>query len=197
MGYRVGPIGDGTVSGTSGTKAVTGSSSAFNTQFQSGDTIVLIDSSGNHDAYVVDTVTNDTSLSVTTNLSENYSAVSYYGQRDADDLFTLAGRGEDPASVYRPGSQSVIVGDGTLLWRGYPVVTWRYGWMTVAQWTALKTYITNGAYSAECYVETRDDEDSYSRYQAVARFPDPSTLQRWGSRYMDVVIEFALVDAVA
>lgn len=196
MGYRAGPIGDGTVSGSSGTTSVSGTGSAFTTQFASGDTIVLIDSSGNHDAYIVDTVSDATTLTVTTNLSEDYTDVSYYGQRDAANLVTLGGESLDPGTEYRPGRSGVILGDGTLLWRGYPLSVWRWGWMTITEWTALKTYLAGGEYSAECYVEVRDDEDSYTRYQAIVRFPNPADLRRGDGRYMDVSLEFVLVEAV-
>lgn len=197
MGYRIGPVGTGTVSGTSGTQNVTGSGSAFNTQFASGDAIILIDSGGNHDSYIVDSVTNDTALTVTTNLAETYSGVSYYGQRDASEMVKVLGTELDPSSTYKPGGARVITGKGTALWRGYPVSVWSWGWMTITEWTAFKTYVLGGEYSAECYVETRDDDDSYSRYLAVIRLPDTSGIERWGERYLNVQLEFSLVSAVA
>ena len=194
--YRVGPEGQGTVSGTISTATITGSGSAFDEQFQAGDAIILIDSGGNHDEYEVDAVAGPTSLTITGTLSETYTGVSYYGLRAANEFVVHNHLKIYPRSVFAPGAESVITGTGTQSWRGFPRSTWTWAGMSIAEWSALKALLTPGSYSDLCYVETRDDDDVWAVYHAAVRLPDPGNLRRWGEKYLGVDIEFILFDAV-
>jgi hypothetical protein len=46
------------------------------------------------------------------------------------------------------------------------------------------------------YVETSDDMGDFYVYTAIATLPDPGTLERWGGRYLNVVIDFVLLAKV-
>lgn len=190
--YRVGPIGDGTVSGTSGTDAVTGSGSHFTTQAAVGDTLVVIDDLGGHDSYIIESITDNTHLVTVTNLAETYTASSYYILRAAN-LFTTPQY--YPKSQYSLGDQARLA-SGLLLYRGYARSTWEWARMSVAELKALRTFILNGAQSGQCYILTRDADDVWATYRAMVDFPDPQSLIRWAEGYHPVTLLFHLVEAV-
>lgn len=102
--------------------------------------------------------------------------------------------GVDPKATYNPGGQRLTTLAGTTVDVGYPRVTWTFASITVAQWSSLLALV--GTYSGEVYIETRDDEDSWAEWRAVVRLPESGTLQRWGGRYQNVVLEFLLVEDV-
>jgi hypothetical protein len=190
--YKVGPIGDGAVSGTSGTDAVTGSGSHFTRQAAAGDTIVIIDDLGGHDSYVIKTITDNTHLETVTNLSETYTASSYYILRAAN-LFTTPQY--YPKSQYSLGDQ-VRLASGLILYRGYARSTWEWARMSVAELKALRTFVLNGSQSGQCYILTRDADDTWDTYRAIVDFPDPQGLTRWAEGYSPVTLTFYLVVAV-
>jgi hypothetical protein len=99
--------------------------------------------------------------------------------------------GYAPRATYAAGAERVITIAGTTADVGYPRATWTFAALTVAQWSAWQTLV--GGYSGTVYIETRDDEDSWHVYRAVARLPDPATLDRWGGYYRNVTIELVLV----
>ncbi len=194
--YRVGPNGDGVVSGASGAAAVAGVGSAFLTQFQAGDNLVFIVSDSVQHLYTVLSVTTDTALILTANMTQAYTSLAYYGLRDADELVTFHDEGILPMSVPAVGAERVQVGSGGQFWRGYARATWQWAGMTVAQLQAAKDYILAGAESGSCYVRTRDQADVWSVYQAILSFPDSSQLERWGGVYQGVTLDFILIEAV-
>lgn len=190
--YKCGPIGAGTVSGSTGTDDVVGVSSSFTTQFIAGDTIVIIDSGGNHDAYTVKTVTDATNIILTTNLSETYTTCQYYGLRTAN-LFTTPNY--YPRSTYDFGDP-VRTGSGALLYRGYTSSRWKYAHMSVAEFTAMRTYLIGVAnYSGACYVRTRNADDTWSTWYGIVDFPSPRELTRWNG-YSPITLLFHLVTAL-
>lgn len=190
--YKVGPIGDGTVSGTSGADAVTGASSRFTIQAAAGDTLVIIDDLGGHDAYTVESVTDNTHLVTVENLAETYTACSYYILRAANRFTTPQ---YYPKSNYSLGDQARLA-SGALLYRGYARSTWEWARMSVAELKALRTFILNGAQSGQCYILTRDADDVWDTFRAIVDFPDPQTLARWAEGYSPVTLTFYLVVAV-
>ena len=104
--------------------------------------------------------------------------------------------GADPQGTYAPGGEREAALDGTLKYRGFPRATWTFAFLTLARWLTLKNTLASGSLSGACYIRTRDDEDTWQTYQAISRLPDTADLKRWGGRYLDVEIEFLLVEVI-
>jgi len=113
---------------------------------------------------------------------------------DNNNVETVFGFGRDPRATYNPGAESVLTLAGTLAYVGYPRATWRFAALTIAQWADLLTLI--GDYSGEVYIETRNDIDEWAQWRALARLPEPRTLDRWGAHYREVEVEFLLLEDV-
>ena len=111
---------------------------------------------------------------------------------DADLCAVLFGY--DPRSAYNPGAERLTTLAGTTVDIGYPRAVWTFAALTIAQWESLLDLV--GAYSGEVYVETRDDVDDWYQWRAIARLPEPRTLDRWGGYYRGVEIEFVLLEDV-
>lgn len=100
----------------------------------------------------------------------------------------------DPKSTYSPGAERVTTLAGTTEDVGYPRSVWRFGGLSVQQWSDLKALV--GGYSGEAYIETRDDVDTWKEWRALARLPQPQEIDRHGGYYNQVVIEFLLIEDV-
>ncbi len=194
--YRIGPLGIGTAEGTIATAIVTGVASEFLSQFQAGDAFVFINADDTHDLYTVLSVASDVSLTLTANMTKTYTALDYYGLRDADALVVFAGSETLPTSVPALGAERVAVGSGGKTWRGYPRATWQWAGMTVAQLQFMKDYILGGRESGDCYVRTRDQADVWKVREAVVVFPDTAQLTRWDGMYQAVALELVLLETV-
>lgn len=109
---------------------------------------------------------------------------------DARDVF-----GVDPASRYTPGRRVVAL-DGIARPVGYPRSTWLFALIDVEDWATIKTTYLGGELSAEAYVETRDDEDTWAIWRALVTLPEPSTLTRWAGYYQNVAVELVLLEDV-
>jgi len=103
----------GTVSITSGTKAVTGVSTKFTTELKPGDTIQF---STSDVVYTIDTVTDDTNLTITTNSAATYSNVNMYLSEVSACNATLVNE-EDP-DVHTPIRGTAIQFYNGRLWIG-------------------------------------------------------------------------------
>jgi hypothetical protein len=110
-----------------------------------------------------------------------------------DDLATVL-FGVDPRTTYNPGAERVTTLSGTTADVGYARSVWTFAALTIEQWEALLDIV--GGYSGEVYVEVRDDIDDWYEYRAIARLPEPRTLDRWGGYYQNVSIEFVLIEDV-
>lgn len=100
----------------------------------------------------------------------------------------------DPRSTYNPGAERLATLAGTTVDVGYPRAVWTFAALTIAQWAALRDIV--GGYSGEVYIETRDDEDAWADYRALARLPEPRDLERWGGFYQNIVVELLLLEAL-
>jgi hypothetical protein len=98
----------------------------------------------------------------------------------------------DPRSTYNPGAERLVTLAGTTADVGYPRAGWTFAALTIAQWATLRAIV--GGYSGQVYVETRDDEDTFRIYRALARLPEPRDLERWGGYYKNVSIELLLLE---
>lgn len=107
--------------------------------------------------------------------------------------------GVAPSSSPKYGAELTPTGDGGQLWRGYPRTLWRFKAIPVATYTTAITStlgITAGAAYGEVYVYTRNEYDTWAYYRAMLWLPDPTTLNRWGAHYLDVALEFVLLETV-
>ncbi len=109
---------------------------------------------------------------------------------DADACRVLFGY--DPRVTYNPGAEVVRDHGGGLQFVGYPRATWTFAVLSIEHWEDLLDLV--GGYSGEVYVETRNDVDNWLTYRAIARLPEPRTLNRWGGYYRDVTIELILIE---
>lgn len=103
------------------------------------------------------------------------------------NFFLLSTVAIEPESQFKEGATSVKLADGSTRWLGYPVATWHYGYLTQAQWDALKAYCTEA--SASVYIATMDNNGDYIVYSAIMNMPDEYTIR--ATRYMDVTIQFS------
>ncbi len=94
-----------------------------------------------------------------------------------------------PKSIYKPYSQMIGLGDGTVRGAGWPTAEWRWGYLTQAQRDQLRTFCTGA--SSNVYIRTRimDTADSYAYFQAVMVWPIESE-ERDASRRIDFAITF-------
>lgn len=100
----------------------------------------------------------------------------------------------DPRATYAPGSDRQPTLSGTLTYRGYARATWVWDAVSLDDWGTLKDTLAAGGHSDECYIQTRNDEDTYANYRAIARLPNPAELERWGGHYLNVTVEFILLE---
>lgn len=186
--YAVGPVGIGTVSGTVGTSAVTGAGTAFLSQYKTGDVIRILGTGGA--AYTVASVTDNTHLTISGTLSATYSGAAHHGLREAEDLVATQ---LPPRSTPTKGER-VRTGSGVSVFRGYPTTEWTWEGVSVADFTALRTYLAGGALSAGCYVQTRDLDDVWAIWRAIVDIADAPDLRRSSSHYLPVTLTFTLIE---
>ena len=104
--------------------------------------------------------------------------------------------GFDPHSRYAPAGELVQAHSGELVEQGYPVSTWVIDGISVVNYAALRSGLSMTGYSAEVYIETRDEDDVYNTYRSLLRLPNPVTLERWSEHYQDVELEFVLLELI-
>ena len=114
---------------------------------------------------------------------------------DDNNVEAIFGFGRDPRATYNPGAEAVLTLAGTMVFTGYPRATWRFAALTVEQWEDILDLV--GGYSGEVYIETRNDIDKWAQWRALARLPEPRTLDRWGGVYRGVEVEFLLLEDLA
>lgn len=186
--YAVGPVGTGTVSGSSGSSNVTGSGTYFLTQYQDGDQICILGAGGA--CYDVESVTDNTHLVLDGTLSTNYSGAEHHGLREAAEFLPET---MPPRSVPSEGER-VRTGSGVSVFVGYPTVEWKIDGISVANYTALRSYVLGGGFSGLCYVQTRDMDDSWAIWRAIVDLPTATDAERWGVHYLSLVVSFILIE---
>jgi len=122
----------------------------------------------------------------------DYRIAATFPLVDADKC--TAWLGHAPRSTYNPGAERLTTLAGTTVDVGYPRAVWAFAALSIAQWSALRDLV--GGYSGEVYVETRNDVDEWQQWRALARLPEPRTLERWGGYYRDVEIGLVLLEGV-
>ena len=92
----------------------------------------------------------------------------------------------EPQWEFRPWSQSVPLGDGSVRGQGAPVAVWRWRFLTQAQRAQLRAYCPGK--SASVAVQTLDNEHNYVIYRGIMLWPDSETWQ--GRKTIDFAVEF-------
>ena len=93
---------------------------------------------------------------------------------------------------------SIKLADGTLRGKGFPQASWHYGYLTPAQYNALRAFVAST--SAEIFIATLNNSRAFVRYSGVMVMPDRfvirNTESQYRGSYVDVTIEFnRLVEA--
>lgn len=81
-----------------------------------------------------------------------------------------------PKSTYRPYTEGIELANGRARGFGRPITSWRWGFITSAMRTQLRTFCSNK--SNDVYIRTRTNEaDAYSVFSAVMLWPDDEEKQ--------------------
>lgn len=106
-------------------------------------------------------------------------------------LATLASLGlKDPRFDFASYTTLVVLGDGTTLGVGAPVVEWHWGFMTEAQRNTLHSYV-GSASSAFVYICTPDASLTNRNYLAVMNWPLREI--KSGGRVIDLAVRFTFM----
>ena len=109
---------------------------------------------------------------------------TYAGMQNVEELSTPI---HAPKSTFKQYSKTLRLGNGTTRGAGWPVATWRFGFLSRAQRDQLKTFCPGA--SAVVYIKTRkNDNDDYQVYRAVMVWPEEE--EKFAGRRLDFVIEF-------
>jgi len=104
---------------------------------------------------------------------------------------------DPPKSTFEQYSDAVDLGDSTVRGLGYPVATWRWGFIPQDQYDQLRTYCSGK--SAEVYIVTVEDDGTYTKYSCVMIWPDMSQVEKQSKdgefKYMDFVLTFRHLEA--
>jgi hypothetical protein len=97
---------------------------------------------------------------------------------------------DPPRHTFRPYSQAISLGDGSVRGGGWSVATWRWGFMSQAQYNAFKSAYCSGK-SASVYINTWIDADAdYTTFTAILIWPDEGDLEFINGRVLDVELVF-------
>jgi hypothetical protein len=184
--YEIGTefTGSGTAASTASSTAVTGSSSAFDTEFAAGYLIIVAG-----ETRVVDAIADSTHLTVTENFTTGSGGQQAYTGANTVNLEDLTTPLDAPRSSFVDYSQTIPLGDGTVRGAGWPIAEWRWGYMSQAQRDQLRTFCTGA--SAAVYVRTRENDtsDAYQRYTCTMIWPTDGEEKVHGKR-LDFVVTF-------
>lgn len=94
-----------------------------------------------------------------------------YGATE-DDLELLPDLGirAAPQSGYRPYSASLVLADGTLLGQGFPVATWHWSFITIAERDVFVAGI-GGALSGPVVIRSRLPDNTWATFECIQNMP--------------------------
>src|SRR5512139_381898 len=173
--------GTGTITLTADNTAVSGGSTAFTTQLTAQAVILCAGQ-----ILSVASITNDTALVLNIAASANATdqAFTYVNLTNVESLATPV---YPPKSTYRPFTEAINLANGRMRGFGRPIASWRWGFITQAMRTQLRTFCT--AKSNSIYIRTRTNEaDAYSVFSTTVIWPDDEEKQ--AGRRLNYVLEF-------
>jgi hypothetical protein len=86
------------------------------------------------------------------------------------ELLTTLGIRAAPQSGYRPYSATIRLGDGTLQGNGFPVVTWHWAFLTVAEREVFMEPLA-GALSMTACIRTRLPDNTWATFSCILNVP--------------------------
>ena len=186
--------GTGTISFSFGFAAFAGTGTAFETELNVGDLIIV----GSIIVGSVASIANDTNGALT-----YVSGYSIIGQPFTIDplvnVETICTDAQPPKGDYQPWSVSLPTGDGLARGLGRPLAQWRWNagaadYISRVMRDALRAYCSGK--SARVYIRTRTFEsaDKFATFQAALIWPDKETREFVGFR-TGFALEF--VDLIA
>ena len=98
------------------------------------------------------------------------------------------GQMEAPKVRYYPGGESVVLGDGSKRWVGFPSATMTWGFISQANRDALRAYCAGASATVYISIPVNDNQDEYVDFQATMFWPDEE--ERDASRRKEFVIEY-------
>jgi hypothetical protein len=170
-----------------GTTAVVGSSTAFSTQFRTGDVIEV-----NTEARVVNVVSDNTHLTVLSAFLQSASSQAYTRYRMAAIETLASGFMKTPTSDPQTYSKSDALLDGMVRGQGWMTTNWKWVWLTTAERTALKA-LCPGA-SILTFIKTRDEGNLFNIYRAIMVWPDKPDI--YGQRWQNFMLAFRKLEAL-
>lgn len=154
----------GTVAYTSGNGNVTGTGTAFLSEFATGDVVYI-----NGHYRVVFSVTDNTHMSIAPNWDDSASgqAVIGYDMQNVETDLELAA----PKGVFLPYSQPLDLGSGGVRGAGWATAEWRWGFLTQAQRDDLRDVVAGASAPVAIYTTTNENADEYAFFVGQALWP--------------------------
>jgi hypothetical protein len=98
----------------------------------------------------------------------------------------------NPESNFTDYPDTIKLADGTIRGKGFPLASWHFGYLSSAQYDALRAFCAPAS-AAACIATMNNDRD-FIRYDCVMLMPDTFVVR--AGRYVDVTVEFShLVEA--
>lgn len=89
-----------------------------------------------------------------------------------------------PQAEYNEGTDTVTLGSGQQRRMGLPFANWTFGYLTQAQYDALRAFCTSA--SAVTYIATINNDNEFKRYAGIMQMPERYTIR--DSKYLDVQV---------
>ncbi len=174
--------GNGTISVSASSTALTGATTTFTTDLHVGDVIY---SSGQYMA--VSSITDNTHLTLQSASGINISSAAW-SYNHLVNVETFVTPPFAPKSVPKPWYQGVDTGDGLARGMGRPVTTWQFCYVTQGFRNALRASCTSKA--ARVFVRSReiDNSDDFLTYMGAMLWPDLEN--REATRRISFNVEF-------
>lgn len=90
----------------------------------------------------------------------------------------------DPQAEYNEGTDTVVLGNGQQRRFGLPFATWVFGYLTQAQYDALRAFCTGA--SAAVFIATINNDNDFKRYAGIIQMPERYTIR--DDKYLDVQV---------
>ena len=87
------------------------------------------------------------------------------------ELLPAAGIRAAPQAGYRPYAFTIQLGDGTLRGQGYPIVTWHWAFVTVAERDVFVDMLDAGALSGPAFIRTRLPDNTWATFECIVNMP--------------------------
>lgn len=86
-------------------------------------------------------------------------------------LLTSLGIRAAPQSGYRQYSTILKLGDNTQKGQGFPIITWHWTFVTLAERAVFMAFLSAGALSASVFIRSRLPNNTYANYQCKMQAP--------------------------